>query len=130
MGMYTELDLNAELRRDTPDEVLGVLRYMVGGSAKPPAPPSHPLFETARWRSMLTCDSYYFDAWTHSRVIVDNIAHATYLNVRCNLKNYDDEIGKFLDWIDPWLEKDKGEFLGFYRYEESEEPALIYKRFD
>ena len=58
----------------------------------------------------------------------DDISNAYYLCVRANLKNYGEEIRKFLDWITPYLEKYEGEFLGFYRYEESEQPTLIYHK--
>jgi hypothetical protein len=40
------------------------------------------------------------------------------------LKNYALEIENFLDFISPYVETDG--FIGYYRYEESENPALIY----
>lgn len=129
MGMYTELHLNAALKEDTPQAILDVLRFMVGAEdTEPVMIPNHALFSKGRWRMMLNCDSAYFDAPTRSEVI-RNVRHGyTTLSVRCNLKNYEDEIETFLDWIDPWLAKEPGEFLGFYRYEESEQPTLIFKQ--
>jgi hypothetical protein len=126
MGMYTEFHFNAELRKDTPADVLEVLWYMLGDRASEPPLPSHPLFETDRWYGMLRCDSYYFDADTCSTLRRDRISETYFLCIRCNLKNYDDEIGKFVDWITPYLDKHEGEFLGFRRYEETEEPTLLY----
>ena len=73
MGMYTELHFNAELRKDVPQEVLNVLSYMLDSDKDRPALPDHPLFRTQRWLFMLTCDSYYFDADTHSTLRFDEI---------------------------------------------------------
>lgn len=126
MGMYTELHFNAELRRDTPTEVIEVLRYMLGEIEDEPTLPAHPLFETGRWRIMLRADSYYFDAKTHSALYDDETAQAQFLCIRCNLKNYGGEIEAFVDWITPYLDKAPGEFLGFSRYEETEQPTLLH----
>lgn len=131
MGMYTELHFNAELRKDTPSEVIELLRWMARTGTdlkRRPETPEHPFFACPRWPVLFTMDSYYFDADTHSTLRYDDIAERYYLCVRSNLKNYDDEIEKFIDWIDLWLAKEPGDFLGFYRYEETEHPTLIYKR--
>ena len=126
MGMYTELHFNAELRRDTPPEVLEVLRFMLGEVEAQPQLPDHALFSAPRWRMVFRCDSYYFDADTHSTLRFDDISCSHYLCIRANLKNYDDEIDKFVDWITPYLDKREGDFLGFKRYEEDEDPTLIH----
>jgi hypothetical protein len=126
MGMYTELHFNAKLRKDTPLDVLHVLRYMLNEKVRTPDLPSHPLFSTTRWRYMLQTNSYYFDADTHSTLRWDDISGSHYLCIRCSLKNYDNEIEKFVGWIMPYLDKHKGDFLGFSRYEETEKPTLIY----
>ena len=129
MGMYTEIHFNAALREGTPEEVLRVLRYMVDGDDKEPELPAHPLFATPRWRHLFTCDSYYFAADTNSTLRYDDIAKQYFLCVRSNLKNYDNEIEQFIDWIDPYLDAHPpGDFLGFSRYEETETPTLIYKQ--
>lgn len=123
MGMYTEFHFNAEVQDD--DDVLAVLRYMVDDGPEPAPLPNHLLFSTGRWRRMLRGDSYYFDADTHSTLRAD-YQGGQYLCIRCNLKNYDGEIEKFIDWITPHLKKHEGDFLGFYRYEETEQPTLIH----
>lgn len=128
MGMYTELDFNSRLRKDIAVGVLDTLGYMLGEREDEPTElPKHPLFETERWRFMLQSDSYYFDADTHSTLRWD-WQDDWYLNIRCNLKNYDSEIEHFIDWIMPHLGEYhiEGDFLGFYRYEEDEEPNIIY----
>ena len=126
MGMYTELHFNSELKKDVPPETLAILQYMVEGGDTAPPVPEHPLFsEGTRWRFMLQSDSYYFDADTHSTLRHD-FQGGWYLCIRCNLKNYSDEIQNFIEWVRLFLDKHEGDFLGFYRYEESDEPTLIY----
>ena len=46
------------------------------------------------------------------------------LNVRCDLKNYEDEIELFLKWIYNYATT-RG-FVGYMRYEEDYNPTLIY----
>lgn len=124
MGTYTEFHFNAELKSNVPQQVIDVLKYMLDNSLPKPELPDHPLFETARWNFMLLSDSYYFDADTHSTLRYDEISSAYYVCIRCNLKNYADEIEKFCDWIDPYLETEG--FLGLQRYEECDDPVLLY----
>jgi len=127
MGMYTEIHFNSELKPDTPEDVINILKYMVGDlDDKPVSKPNHELFGDTRWRFMLQCDSYYFDADTHSTIRFDSISNSYYLCVRSNFKNYGNEIELFVEWIKPYLNKTEGDFLGFSRYEETEEPTLIY----
>lgn len=128
MGMYTELHFNSELKKDLPEDVLKTLQYMIDHENEPTDLPEHELFKCDRWTMLFTCDSYYFDADTHSTLRFDEISNAYYLCVRANLKNYDSEIEKFIDWIEPYLKKFEGEFLGFYRYEKNKQPTLIYKK--
>ena len=124
MGMYTELVLGLELKPD--EKILNVLKYMLGDVKEKPLDYdySHRLFETARWDIMLQCDSYYFDGQTDSKLIFDHHGYV-YLNVRCNFKNYSNEIELFLDWLKPYIKTDG--FLGYTRYEEDYDPTLIYK---
>lgn len=123
MGMYTEFHFNSEIKDDP--VVLSVLGYMLDNTKPKPTLPDHSLFECGRWPYMLNNDSYYFDADTHSTLRYDDCG-CWYLCIRCNLKNYNKEIQLFIDWIMPYLERYEGEFLGFYRYEETEEPTLLY----
>ena len=125
--MYTALSFNSRLKEDVSQKIIEILAYMIGdGEDEPTNLPKHPLFGNTRWRHMLRCDSYYFDADTHSTLRYDDIASAWYLCVRSNLKNYDSEIQKFVNWVTPYLDKEDGEFLGFYRYEENVQPTLLF----
>lgn len=126
MGMYTELHFNSELKRDVPGDVIDILKYMLGELDECPELPENKLFNTSRWDYMLRCDSYYFDADTHSTLRFDDISDSYYLCIRSNVKNYEGEIEAFVDWVMPYLDKYDGQFLGFSRYEEYEIPHLIY----
>jgi hypothetical protein len=127
MGMYTALHFTAALKRDVPDDVVNILRYMLdrGGEWSEPPTPDHPLFETARWDFMLNADSYYFEADTHS-ALVPYPTSGFGLSITCNFKNYTGELASFLDWILPFVDARPGEFLGYHQYEEDEHPTLIY----
>jgi hypothetical protein len=127
MGMYTELHYNVELLKATPAPIIAVLKYMLNHDNPKPPLPDHPLFKTERWSVMLRMDSYYFAADTHSTLRLDENGDCYYLCIRCNVKNYGNEIEKFVDWIAPYVEANEGDFLGFSRYEETEDPTLIRK---
>jgi len=129
--MYTEFHFNVELPKDTTPKIIALLEHMLKGDTCKKYPfelPDHDLFKTQRWDYMLRCDSYYFSADTHSTLRFDTVSDSYYLCIRCNLKNYGNEIEEFIDWIMPYLVELQGEFLGFYRSEESDEPTLIYKK--
>jgi hypothetical protein len=127
MGMYTEFHFNAEIKQGTPQNIINILEYLVGLSdLKPIDLPEHNFFSCERWDRVANSDSFNFSAKCSSALIFEKIGPTTYLNIKSNLKNYDDEIQNFVDWIDPYVYEYET-FLGFYRYEESEEPTLIYK---
>ncbi len=52
------------------------------------------------------------------------------LDVYCNFKNYDNELGLFLDWLYPQVDNvahsSKTRFVGYSRYEKDADPTLIY----
>jgi hypothetical protein len=128
MGMYTELNCAFELKKDTPDSVMAVLLYMLDQrNPEPEAFPSHPLFTTSRWRMLLTCSSYSFAACeSRTALWLDEADDQYHVMIRSNLKNYDGEIEKFIDWITPYIDGLEGDFLGYSRYEETEIPTLLY----
>ncbi len=128
MGMYTEFHFNVKLKENISHEIINFLHYMLDRNfhTQPLHLPNHPLFKTDRWKIMLNMDSYYFAADTHLRY--DDIGRCYYLCIRCNLKNYNNEIEKFVDWIMPYLYHFPEDFLGFIRYENTEQPTLIFMK--
>lgn len=130
MGMYTELCLGVEFKQDTPGWVIDTLSFMARPGAKPGETPppheSHKLFQTERWDWMLRSGgSYYFDAKPVLRWEKDRIG-GWYLTVWTNIKNYAGEWEAFLDFIAPYLESEG--FIGHHRYEEDENPTLLYAK--
>jgi len=124
MGMYTEVNIGVKLRKDTPKMTLDILSYMVDNK-RPFSNCEHPLFLTPRWENMLHGDSYYFDTIPSVRWEYDKIAEAWFLSAVSNIKNYDNEWEKFLDFLGPYIETEG--YLGTYRYEEYEDPTLLYR---
>lgn len=122
MGMYTQLTLAVELKKDK--EMLDILNKMIKMDySELTLLSAHPLFECPRVSCIFHCGSYYFNAEPFVK-LVDNEIRTT-LTTCFNLKNYDDEIQKFLDWLCPYIETEG--YIGTYRYEEEFEPTNIYK---
>ena len=129
MGMYTALHLGVDLKSETPKEVLDILEYMCVDNeqlATMPRLPDHPLFQTERWNWMFHCDSYYFDYNTDCSFTHDHITNRHNLSVTCNLKNYDQEIQNFLNWVAPFVVDTYDQCSGYFLYEEEPIPDLIF----
>lgn len=130
MGMYTEINICFDLIENAPKDVVAILHYLIDDKTIIPfiSFPEHDFFKCDRWDMIACSDSYYFDGSTNSKIVFDDISKTWKINIRANLKNYDSEIEKFLNWLEPYIDT-KG-FVGYTRYEESEDPTLIYNDFD
>lgn len=131
MGMYTELIFGAELKKDTPKEVIDVLKYMIKDTDIIVPTPKHKFFSCARWRILFTCTSYYFGVSdSFNKLWFDKISDTWKISTRSNIKNYDGDIQEFLDWIKPYINRGSGdrEFYTIVCYEEQEEPTIYYLR--
>ena len=127
MSMYTEIYVKAVLKEDVDDNVINILKYMLGMDdveLEDFEIPSHGLFKTDRWDSMLRSGGYYN---TVKLFEYNDTSENYYLVVRSDFKNYQGEIGKFFDWITPYVKKygDKT-FIGYSLYDEDDEPKLYY----
>ena len=129
MGMYTELIFGAALKESTPDNVINIIKKMVDRNLNIDVElPNHVFFNTKWGSSIMRMTSYYFPG-THSPTFwKDDISKLWYLHFRSNIKNYDNEIDKFLDWIKPYIIKGSGRrnFYAIVTYEESEIPTIYY----
>jgi len=124
MGMYTELILGAKLKKDTPDTVIQSLQYLLGYRSDMPNG-----FPFDGVRNPLRGGSYYFgvtDAVYQMKY--DDISEAWQISTRANIKNYNNEIENFLDWLKPHIGQGSGarEFYAIVTYEESDEPTIYY----
>lgn len=117
MGMYTEIFVNVDLKQDVPASVIDVLRAMCSRE-------DSPCLESlpSRW-------SYLFRAGRTNT----SCAHLTQNNygrwsllAKGDIKNYEGEIEAFFDWLMPWIDAYKGDFIGFSLYEEDTEPTLFH----
>lgn len=127
MGMYTELVLNVELKdgtADVPRNVIAVLNHLANGADEPDALPDHPFFSCSRWGCVLQMSSFYFTPFANTKF--EQRQGNWYLSTRFDLKNYEDEIGHFVDWLLPYVNAFPGDFLGYRRYEEDQKPTLIF----
>ena len=129
MGMYTALSLGVELKKDVPDYVTDVLRYMVGDTDGELVSHLDLKFfsQCPRWRMLLRCDSYYFDYQTQWTFFKDEISDTWFLSGVSNLKNYNNEIKEFLDWLSPFIHPSTCGFIGWTMYEEQWAPDLIMR---
>lgn len=108
MGSYHELVLNVDLKEDTPDEKIKEINDFMN--------------------SYLFRHCYYFKGLLTKEFEVDKIDGLYKLSMRGMLKDYDNRINEFLELIKEHLAVDdeEDEFLGYYRYEETREPTLLY----
>ena len=125
MGMYTELIFGASLKPDTPGRLFDSLQYMMGNEPKPVDFPLH----GDRYDGLFIRSSYLFGVCEPvSRMWFDHIGKNWRLCVRCNIKNYFNEIEQFLDWIKPHIESGSGNrnMYAIVTYEQASEPTIYY----
>lgn len=136
MGMYTEISFRANLIKEVPEQVTDVLKIIIYGAEDLPKDglPDHELFACDRWEALGHHGSYYFPNAGQSELSLPLYHWETPVAaLHGNLKNYDQEIEKFFDWIDPYVENSKGTFLGYSLYEEHQYnntpgPTLYFKK--
>jgi len=119
MGMYTEVLVKCNLLPDLPPEVTSALEFMFNGGDEPPALPEHDFFKKPRWSFVGKGSSYYHIPWPDSRL------SGGYLFSRSDLKNYDQEIENFFNWIMPYVSAENGKCIGYSWCEEDDTPALV-----
>lgn len=142
MGMYTEIYVNVDLVKDTPQDVIDLLRCMCRTVSakhlydKPcPVDASEIEYNSDRYNeimsqypdrfSSLFCNcSYYTPNTSVAELSYDGISNQWSLLGKGDIKNYDGEIEKFFKLIAPYAENN---FIGYSRYEECESPSLYFK---
>jgi hypothetical protein len=126
MGMYTELIFGANLKKDTPDQVINALKYMIGEIEEKPI--NFPLPE-GRCEYLLRAGSYYFGVTVSvSSLRYDKITESWVISSRSNIKNYANEIEMFLEWIEPYIEHGSGlrDMYAIVIHEQQSEPTIYY----
>lgn len=125
MGMYTEIYVNVDLKRDTPEDTIRVLKAMCG--MLPNQECAEVLVDYPdRWGDLFYSGSYYTpNTYCHS-LTFDDISNKWSLLGKGDIKNYGGEIKEFFEWIIPYVDGYPGEFIGYSRYEEELQPTLIF----
>ena len=119
MGMYTELVLKAQVKDHLPEDVEAVLQFLFNREDIPEHLPEHEFFQCPRWRFLGSSSSYNHVPFT------SGCYAEGYIFSRSDLKNYNDEIGKFISWLLPYLDVTEGDCIGWTWYEEERQPTLI-----
>ena len=128
MGMYTEVIFGAGLKEGLPETIVSAIKKMIAGEDLGESAPDHPFFRAERTWLLRSSGSHYFPGTVEPKFWFDDIANQWCLYFRTNIKNYDSEIEKFLDWIKPYIKDGVGErnFYAVVTYEEASEPTIFY----
>lgn len=124
--MYTELIFGADLKKDTPENVIEALKYMIGDTEEKPK--DFPLPD-GRCEGLFRGSSYYFGVNSPvSKMWKDDISGNWALSTRSNIKNYGGEIETFLEWIKPHIDGGSGcrDMYAIVTYEVAEAPNIYY----
>jgi len=131
MGMYTELYLACDLKKDTEQRILDWLNAHMTEDTKnywkaiEKTIPEE-LIDTRL--DSLTGGSYYFYAQQYRSFEYDTVSKSYHLTVILNIKNYKDEIATLLDLLMPHIDASPGEHIGHVRYEEDRLPQFLVKK--
>ena len=123
MGMYTEIFVNADLREDTPQEVLDVLKAICGRDFRSAALEGKP----DRWGLLFNNGSHCTPCTQCAALTFDDISEQWSIIGKGDIKNYEREIEQFFEWLMPWIDAQDGEFVGYWRYEEDLLPTIVVK---
>ena len=119
MGMYTEIFVNTDLKEETPDTVIQVLKAMCEKDGEAECLSDKP----NRWGFLFNSGSYYTPNTECGKLTFDDISKQYSIIAKGDIKNYEGEIEAFFELIKPWCDSD---FIGYYRYEDDREPTLVY----
>lgn len=126
--MYTEIIFGAGLKKELPETVVSAIKKLVAGEDLGETAPDHSFFKSERPWLLRSAGSYCFTGTVEPKFWFDEIANQWFLHFRTNIKNYDSEIEKFIDWIKPHIGQGVGErnFFAVVTYEEASEPTIYY----
>jgi hypothetical protein len=130
MGMYTELILGCRFKKDTPDNLIYTIAVLTGREnillslTSIKGKEYKMLWE--KTRNPLNGDSYSFFPRPSCMFWLDNITSQYYIQCRSSIKNYDNEIEKFLELIKPYIDRGVGELniYAYVLYEENQYPTF------
>lgn len=129
MGMYTEIRVECDVRAD--GDALTVLRILFDGADEESVDLKaiafnlhHKLFMCDRWAQIGRMGSAYFD--TEPSSSLTSLGDGAWrIKSISNIKNYDNEITLFFDWLRPMIIGNKGDVIGHSQYESDDEPTIV-----
>lgn len=124
MGMYTEIYVNVDLKKETPKEIIDILRHLCAEDSTKEAEEFADKFGE-RFCCLFHNMSYYTPYTQCGKVTYDEITEQYSLIGKGDIKDYWGDIDKFFEWIAPYVDGIE-EFVGYERYEESLVPTLFY----
>ena len=151
MGMYTEFIFGCELSKDTPKVCIDALDYSINGEEKKPKYENPQTYDEKRYNEnyierttpiediLAFIEKYDFDRLFHScsyyfgalnpihRFEYDEIDKAYHISTRSDLKNYSNQIEKFIEYITPYVRHGSGyghEIFAYVQYEEDDFPTM------
>ena len=130
--MYTELILGCSLSKDTPKILINSLDYVIN-HPEDDFPSEEIKNFVIDYDLMYLCHSasYYFGVSTPVCMMkYDEISKEWIVSIRSNIKNYEDQIERFLNYIFDYISHGSGYEYNIYAYVQYEEDALptIYSK--
>ena len=126
--MYTELIFGCKLSKSTPKVCLDALNHVINGKEDDTVSEEVQSFITKYSLDYLCwCSSYYFGVCESiSKMWYDSISNSWRISIRSSIKNYNNEIERFLDYIKNYVERGSGdrEIYAYVTYEKAEFPTI------
>lgn len=124
MADFTELHFRVKLKKNIPNDVLNIIRYMIDNLDKPISLPKHDFFATSRWFSMLSANS------DDGRIVKKYTSFeennlAWHLSVTSLFRDTG-EIKLFFEWLYEYIDEQWLSFLGYIYHDTRDHPVLIY----
>ena len=133
MGMYTEMILGCSFKETLPKVCVDALLYVIRNLE-----PTENKEEVEKFikeydlEYLMFGSSYYFGVCrSNQKFWYDQIRKEWVISVRSNIKNYDGQIQKFLEYLKPYVDSGSGYQLDVYAYVQYEEARFptIYTLF-
>lgn len=120
MGVYTEVFLRTKLKCNLECDIESVFNFLFNNGDKPTVIPNHVFFECVNWQRFGRCSYSNFQTFSY---INDG-----YLCSRFDVKVVDHDIDKFLEWIEPYIEKNHSDYacVGWTWFKKEQQPELIF----
>lgn len=127
MGSYTQVKLRVTLKKETPQRVLDGIGWLIYSGMDAFKPDKHPLFQCSRASVMLNTNRS-FDSWEPPTTSPGSDEGTIVFTCHSDVKNYDSEWQKLLDYLSPWVEAQEDVPLGSFQPETRDKPSPIVFR--